>query len=115
MKLLIVDDNAQVRRLICSVLRGVAAEVINCADGCAALAAYDEHRPDWVLMDIEMERMDGLAATAQITGAHPEAQVIIVTNYDSDSLREAAWRAGACDYVLKENLFTLRQRLQAVA
>lgn len=115
MKLLIVDDNAQMRRLLCSVLRGVAAETIECADGCDALAAYDEHRPDWVLMDVEMDRMDGLTATAEITAANPEARIIVVTNHDSDTLRAEARRAGACDYVLKENLFALRRRLQTAA
>lgn len=112
MKLLIVDDNALMRRLLCSVLRGVAAQTIECADGCDACAAYDAHRPDWVLMDIGMKRMDGLTATSQITTAHPEARVLILTNYDSDSLREAATRAGAYGYVLKENLLDVRRRLQ---
>ena len=112
MKLLIVDDNAHMRRLLRSVLRGVAAQTVECADGCDARAAYDAHRPDWVLMDIGMTRMDGLTATAQITAAHPEARVLILTNYDSDSLREAAARAGARSYVLKEDLIEVRRLLQ---
>lgn len=115
MKLLIVDDNAHMRRLICSVLRGVAAQITECADGYDACAAYDAHRPDWVLMDIGMSRVDGLTATARITAAHPEARVLIVTNHDSDGLREAAARAGACGYVLKENLIDVRRLLQATA
>lgn len=115
MKLLIVDDNAQMRHLLRSLLRGVAAEVVECSDGCDALSAYREFQPDWVLMDVEMSRMDGLTATAEITAAYPQAQVIIVTSHDSDSLRAEARRAGACDYVLKENLFALRQRLQEAA
>lgn len=115
MKILIVDDNAHMRRLLCRVLRGVAAKTVECVDGCDACAAYDVHRPDWVLMDIGMSRMDGLSATAQITEAHPEARVLIVTNHDSDGLREAAARAGARGYVLKENLINVRRLLQATA
>jgi CheY-like chemotaxis protein len=113
MKFLIVDDSAQMRRLLCSVLQGVATEVAECTDGCDALAAYDTHLPDWVLMDIEMNRMDGLTATAEITSAHPEARILVVTNHDSAALRNEAARVGACGYVLKDNLLDLRRMVSA--
>lgn len=115
LKLLIIEDNAAIRRVIRSIVASVAEEIYECEDGAEAITVYLAQRPDFVLMDIAMSRLDGLAATRQIRAADPEAKVIIVTNYDEADLREAARAAGACDYVLKENLLTLPQRLQATA
>jgi DNA-binding NarL/FixJ family response regulator len=57
-----------------------------------------------VLMDIAMPGLDGISATAGLTSADPGARVVMVTNYDDVELREAAAAAGACGYVLKEDL-----------
>ena len=54
MRLLIVDDNARVRRMIAEVTEPLATDVIECSDGSQALHAYLLHRPDVVLMDISM-------------------------------------------------------------
>ena len=69
-------------------------------------------RPDWVLMDIRMKEVDGLAAAQQITTAWPGARVVIVTSYNDASLRDAARQAGACGYVLKDNLLEIRRWLE---
>ena len=113
MKLLIVEDNPEMRRLMKRTLAGLAAEIAECDDGSEALAAYSRWRPDWALMDIEMKQTDGITATAEIKAAFPEARIIIVTNHDEAALREAARAAGACGYVLKENLLDLRLLLQS--
>jgi CheY-like chemotaxis protein len=112
MKLLIAEDNFQMRQLLKALLKGVSDEVYECEDGSAALALYRQHQPDWVLMDIEMQPLDGLTASRQLRESFPEARILIVTNYDDDALREQARQAGVADYVLKENLLALRQRLQ---
>jgi len=110
--LLIVEDNEQMRRMLKSVVADLTSAVYECDDGAEALAAYAAHRPDFVLMDIAMKEMDGVTATREIMGTYPEANIIIVTNYDNADLREAAREAGACGYVFKENLLDLRRRLQ---
>lgn len=115
MKILIVDDNARMRRAIKSLLADLADEFFECADGETALAAHAEHRPDVVLMDIEMMGMDGITAARAIMAADPSARIIIVTGYDDKGLRAAAQAAGACGYVLKENLLELRRLLQPAA
>ncbi|HXG66146.1 MAG TPA: response regulator transcription factor [Blastocatellia bacterium] len=115
MKLLIVEDNPTVRRMMKNIVGRLAEEIHECGDGGEALAAYLAHRPDFVLMDIAMGAVDGIAATRQIRAADPAAQVIVVTNYDEADLREAARQAGACGYVLKENLFDVRRLLQTAA
>src|SRR5207249_2037467 len=105
MCLMIVDDNPEMRRLMRRTLASVASEIVECEDGIEAFEAYARWRPDWVLMDIELERGDGITATRQIKAAFPEARVIIVTSHGDEPLRAAASEAGACGYVLKENLF----------
>lgn len=111
MRLLIVDDHAPMRHLLGRVVEDLFSAVEECDDGADALAAYERHRPDWVFMDIEMERTDGLTATRDITRAYPEAKVLIVSKHDDEQLRAAARAAGARGYVLKENLFAVRELL----
>jgi len=113
MKLLIVDDSERVRGLIKRLVGGLCEEIHECADGAEALAAYDQFLPDWVFMDIRMQRLDGLEATRRIIAAHKDARVVIVTNLNDDRLRETVRAAGACGYVLKEDLSMLRQILTA--
>ena len=111
MKVLIVEDNPLMRRMIRRMVAGVADQISECADGETACSLYRELRPDWVLMDIELGQVNGIAATRRIKADDPDARVVIVTNYDDDHLRETAAVAGACGYVLKEDLAVLRQIL----
>jgi two-component system response regulator DegU len=106
---LIVDDSPEMRRTIRHVINDLAGAMIECSDGSEALAAYAEHLPDWVLMDIRMGRGDGLTATRTIKAAFPEARIVIVTVCRGEDMREAARVAGACAYVMKDNLLELRQ------
>ena len=109
MKIMIVDDNGQMRRMIVSLIDDLAEEIIECGDGSLAVRAYNEHRPDWVLMDVEMGRVDGIEATRQIRDAFPDARIVMVTNFDDLELRAAARAAGACRYVLKDDLLEIRE------
>jgi CheY-like chemotaxis protein len=115
MSLMIVEDNEPMRRMIRSMVADLAERIDECGDGAEACVRYAVDQPDWVLMDIAMPRMDGITATRQITAAFPDARVLIVTDYDDPELREAARAAGACGYVLKENLLELKLLLQADA
>ena len=115
MSLLIVEDNAKMRRMLKSMVADLASDVRECSDGSEALAAYTAHHPDWVLMDIAMKDVDGISATRQIKAVYPEARIIIVTSYDEVELREAARVAGACGYVLKENLSALHELISKPA
>ena len=108
---LIVDDNREMRELVAQIVRKVSAAVFECEDGDEVLAAFALHRPDWVLMDVEMKRMDGLAATAELTRAYPEANVVIVTRYTDEQTRQAAREAGARHFVAKDDLIRLRDLL----
>jgi DNA-binding NarL/FixJ family response regulator len=114
MTVLIVDDNPGVRRLLRRVVLDTASTVWECSDGAEALAVYADLRPDIVLMDIHMSNMDGLAATRQIREFHPQARVVVVTDYDDDDLRKAASEAGACGYALKQNLTELPVLIRSI-
>ncbi len=110
--ILIVDDNTAMRRAIISTACSEGDTIVECADGSEALEAYSRHRPDYVLMDIRMKQMDGLTATAQIHTFDPKAKVIMVSDFGSPAFRQAARKAGATGFVLKEQLPALRQLLR---
>ena len=112
MTILIVEDRPAVRRMIRRVIDDLVEVVHECADGSEALAAFARVRPDMVLMDIEMGGMDGISATREIKAAYPDARIVMVTQYSDEPLRAAAFEAGACGYVLKENLLELRRVLR---
>jgi CheY-like chemotaxis protein len=111
MSILIVDDNQNMRRAIKLVVKDLVEQIYECEDGSVALAAYAQHLPDWVFMDIRMKHIDGLTATRQIKTAFPDARIVIVTVCHGADLREAAKAAGAYAYVIKDNLLELRQIL----
>ena len=111
-----MEDNPQMRRLIRSLVADLAEAITECADGADVVAIYTAEQftgADRVLMDLHMPRVGGLEATRLLRAAFPDAQVIIVTQDDNPRSRRAAIQAGACGYVLKDNLLELRQRLQA--
>ena len=108
---MIVDDNARMRGLIRSVVDDLFGPITECEDGARALGAYSECLPDWVFMDIRMPGLDGIAATCRLKAVFPAARVVIVSGYDDAKLRRAACDAGACAYVLKEDLHELRRIL----
>lgn len=105
---MIVEDDARVRSMIRRIIEDIAVSVYECSSGEEAVELYSRVRPDLVLMDLRMEGVDGLSATRTIREGCPEARIIIVTSYDAPDLREAAREAGAMDYVVKDDLSSLR-------
>jgi DNA-binding NarL/FixJ family response regulator len=104
---LIAEDNARMRDSIKSYLQTKIPNhhtIHEGADGTEAIEIYGRVHPDWVLMDIAMEPMDGLTASRTIVAQHPDAKIIILTGYDEARYRIAAKEAGARAFVLKEHL-----------
>ncbi|MCP5517157.1 MAG: response regulator transcription factor [Verrucomicrobiales bacterium] len=114
-KYLLVDDHAGFRRLVREFLPGPAIEVIECGDGAAALAAYELHRPDWVIMDVAMPVMDGLQATRALRHRFPEARIVVLTQHAGPEMHTQALASGARASVSKADLSRLDAFLTAQA
>lgn len=104
MKIMIVDDHQEMRRLLRSTLSHLADQFVECGDGGEAVAAFDRERPDWTIMDIAMKPMDGLEATGRIKARFADARIVILTQHDSAPMRQAALNAGAYGFLSKEHL-----------
>lgn len=111
MKILIVDDNKEMRATIAQNVKSEADQIFECDDGDEAIKYYEKHLPDWVLMDIKMKRVSGLTATHEIKKHYPEAKIIIVTNHGGDVFRKAAVNAGADGFFSKKNLGRINEQL----
>jgi len=104
-RLLIADDHPVVRE----GLRGLLSfkpgfEVVGEAeDGVEAILQTDLHRPDVILMDLEMPRKNGLEAIKEIKAAHPKAKILILTSFTEDRKIFAALDAGALGCLLKDS------------
>jgi CheY-like chemotaxis protein len=110
-KLLIADDHAPMRQTLRALLAPLARDIHEAIDGGHAVRLFNEQQPDWVVMDVQMKPMNGLEATRAIRRRYPAARIVIVTQYDDADLKAAAAAAGACAYVLKDNLAALTQIL----
>ena len=108
MNILIVEDNPLMRAIIRETVSEFAGVITECEDGDEAFAAYQTNLPDWVLMDLQMQRVDGFAASREIRFRYPDAQICIVTDYGDARTRKQAVEAGAVAFVLKENLAELK-------
>jgi DNA-binding NarL/FixJ family response regulator len=101
---LIVDDDALVRAGLSMILGGApeVRVVGEAADGAEVPAAVAAYRPDVVLMDIRMPRMDGLAATEAVRRLPDPPEVLVLTTFDADEYVLRALRAGASGFLLKD-------------
>lgn len=103
-KLLIVDDEPLIRRGIKSLANlsdiGIG-EIIEAQSGEEAIEMVEAHKPDLIIMDINMPQMDGLTASATIKERYPEIFIIILTGYDYFEYAQTAIRAKVDDYILK--------------
>jgi DNA-binding NarL/FixJ family response regulator len=103
-RVLLVDDDALVRsglRMMLSGAEGIAV-VGEAGDGREVLAAVDAHRPDVVLMDLRMPKVDGIEATRLLRGQPDPPAVLVLTTFEADELVVRALRAGAAGYLVKD-------------
>ena len=103
-RVLVVDDDALVRAGLSMILSASADVTVvgEAADGVEVPDAVARHRPDVVLMDIRMPRVDGLAATETLRARDGAPEVIVLTTFDADEFVLRALRAGASGFLLKD-------------
>ncbi len=100
-RILVVDD-AAFMRMRCSKLLGEKGyEVIEAANGAEALEKYKESKPDAVLLDITMPKMDGIITLQEIIKIDPHARVAMVSAMGQRTMVMTALKAGARDFVVK--------------
>jgi CheY-like chemotaxis protein len=107
MKLLIVDDSSEMRYMLRNLCEHLFDKIIECEDGESALNACIKEKPDIILMDIKMKKIDGFSATRLIRRYIPGMKIIMVSQFVDESFREEAYRAGALNYVSKDDLTKL--------
>ncbi len=101
--ILVVEDQEDNRRIMRDLLSSVGYEVIEAVTGEEGVAAAETHRPDLILMDIQLPGLDGYEATRQIK-ANPELEhipIIVVTSYALSGDDVKAFEAGCNAYVSK--------------
>lgn len=101
---LVADDHGLIRNALASFLDGIDdIEVVGLArDGAEAVELARERHPRVVVMDVSMPRMDGVEATREILDNDPNTRVVMLTGHADRERAEAAMRAGAVAYVLKD-------------
>jgi DNA-binding NarL/FixJ family response regulator len=101
---LVVDDFERWRQFVCVALKEIPAVTVQeASDGLEALAKVQQMRPDLVLLDIGLPRLNGIQVAREIGRLSPESKIIFLTESPSSDLIEEAFRAGASGYVIKSH------------
>ncbi len=99
--ILIIDDEVYIRKSAKSFLEDYGFKVIEAEDGCEGLEKSKKNRPDLILCDLRMPRMDGLEVLEAVTQSQPETPIIIISGAGNIKDTVKALRLGAWDYIIK--------------
>lgn len=103
-RVLVVDDTEMARRLARACVEQLGAATCEAENGVEALKRLEEGDVDVVLTDMQMPEMDGLQLTQKVSEAYPDVPVVLMTAHGSEEVAVAALRAGASNYVPKQNM-----------
>jgi signal transduction histidine kinase/FixJ family two-component response regulator len=101
MKVLLVDDEAGIRKVVGITLADMGYTVFEAASGDEALAAFERVRPPVILTDIRMPGMDGLELLRRVKEISPDTEVILVTGHGDLEMAVAGLKLDACDFIAK--------------
>ncbi|MBX9659259.1 MAG: response regulator transcription factor [Nitrospiraceae bacterium] len=114
LRILLCDDESQMLSLLQSVLEPKYSVVGTAEDGQALIATAQALRPDLVLTDIEMPRMDGIEAVQELRKTLPDCRVIFHTSRTEPEIMAAAFSAGASGYLIKGSTQSLISTIRTV-
>jgi signal transduction histidine kinase len=100
-RILVADDDADIRMSLSERLRWLGHEVITAADGHATLAAVEAHALDLIFLDVSMPRLTGIEALKLVRKRWPNLPVVVVTAYGTIRLAVEAMKEGAVDFITK--------------
>ncbi|MBZ0276415.1 MAG: response regulator [Anaerolineae bacterium] len=103
--ILVVDDNAGLRGLVIEVLQASGFRTLAATDGREALRQIDEHKPDLMLLDLQMPHMDGMEVLQRLSKSQIELPVILMTAHGSEAIAVEVFRKGVKDYIIKGDKF----------
>ena len=103
-RVILADDHPVVRDGLAAIVNQQAdMEVVaEAGDGEEAIALYERHRPDVMVLDLRMPKLDGVAVVQRVLEAHPKACLLIMTTYDGDEDIFRSLSQGARGYLLKD-------------
>ncbi len=102
-KVLLVDDEPHIRKFVGLILKNFCQPVvIEAGDGLEALAAFAQHSPDLVLLDVNMPRLDGVQTLERLLQSAPGANVVMLTSLINRQTIEECVRLGALGYIRKD-------------
>lgn len=116
MRVLVVDDDVLVEMSLTTILTSDAdIEVVAKGhDGTEAVALYKEHKPDLVLMDIQMKQMSGLEAAKEIFAFDRDAKILLLTTFSDSEYIQEALSIGVKGYILKQDFEAIIPAVKAV-
>ncbi len=102
-RILVVDDHLMLREGVRAVVETQSDLIVvgEAENGEQAIALFERHRPDVVLMDLQMPGIGGVAAIEALRASYPNARIVVLTTYAGDAQAMQALRAGAAGYLLK--------------
>lgn len=116
LRIVIVDDDPFVRTSLATIL--TANDDIHVLDqgsnGNDAIDLYNTHRPDILLIDVQMPEKNGLDAARDIIAVHPDARIVFLTTFSDDEYIVAALRMGAKGYLIKQEVANIAPALRSV-
>ena len=112
MKLLVVDDAPQMLKAFRDILESQGCEVFEAENGEEAVEKYAELKPDIVLMDILMPKLDGISATKRILEMDPDARIIVISAVGKSGLEDECLVAGAKQFIVKP--FKVKELLNSI-
>lgn len=115
MNIIIIDDDPLVVESLKTIINANNINILAVGyNGQEAVELYDKHRPDLILMDIRMEKMNGIEATEKILEIDSNAKILLITTFQDEEYIASALNLGCKGYILKQNIKGIIPAINAV-